>query len=336
MGLRKKIAIDLGTANTLVWLEGAGIVTNEPTVVAVSGDNNKVVAVGTEAKKMLGRTPENVTAMRPMREGVIADYQVTLGMLTYFINKVCGRVLFFKPDVMICVPAGCTQVERRAALDATLGGGAGHAYLIDEPLAAAIGAGIPVSAPSGHMIIDMGGGAAEAAVISLGGVVNHKSVRVAGNKIDEAIQSFLKKKYNLIIGDQTAEDIKIKIGSATILPKEEKMEISGRDLVFGLPRSVMVTSTDVTEAIHPILFQIIGAIKLVLEDTPPELAADIIDKGIVMSGGTSLLRNFDKLITQETGVPAHVAEDALFCVVKGTGIVMENIELWKKNITTKR
>ncbi|HWA51580.1 MAG TPA: rod shape-determining protein [Patescibacteria group bacterium] len=336
MALRKRIAIDLGTANTLVWTPEAGIITNEPTVVAVTTDSNKVVAVGIEAKKMLGRTPENLTAVRPMAAGVIADYSLTKSMLEFFINKTAGRVLLFKPDVMLCVPAGCTQVERRAALDAAMGAGAGHAYLIDEPLAAAIGAGIPVSAPSGHMILDMGGGAAEAAVIALGGTVIHKSVRVAGNKIDEAIQSFLKKKYNLIVGDQTAEDIKIKIGSATPLVKEERMEISGRDLVFGLPRSVVVTSVDITEAIQPALNQIIGAVKGVLEDTPPELAADIIDKGIVMSGGTALLRNFDKLLTQETGVPAHVAEDALFCVVKGTGIVLENIELWRRNIVTKR
>ncbi len=336
MLLRKRLAIDLGTANTLVWTPEAGIVTNEPTVVAVAAETNKVVAVGSEAKKMLGRTPENLIAMRPMREGVIADYQVTKAMLAYFISKVSGRAILFKPDVMICVPAGCTQVERRAALDATLGAGAGHAYLIDEPLAAAIGAGIPVSAPSGNMILDMGGGAAEAAVLSLGGVVVHKSVRVAGNKIDESIQSYLKKKYNLIVGDQTAEDIKIKIGSATPLVKEERMEVSGRDLVFGLPKSVTITSSDVTEAIASTLSQIIGAVKSVLEDTPPELAADIIDKGIVMSGGTALLRNFDKLMTEETGVPAHVAEDALYCVVKGTGIVMENIELWKRSVTTKR
>ena len=334
--MRKRIAIDLGTANTLVWVDGMGIVTNEPTVVAVSSDDNKVVAVGEDAKRMLGRTPESLIAMRPMREGVIADYQVTKALLRYFISKVTGRVSFFKPDVMVCVPAGCTQVERRAALDATLEAGAAHAYLIDEPLAAAIGAGIPVSAPSGHMILDIGGGAAEAAVLSLGGVVVHKSVRVAGNKIDEAIQSYLKKKHNLIVGDQTAEDIKIKIGSAIPLPKEEKLEISGRDLVFGLPRSVVITSHEVTEAIHPTLNMIIGAVKGVLEDTPPELAADIIDKGIVMSGGTSTLRNFDKLVTQETGVPAHVAEDALYCVVKGTAVVMENIELWKRSVTTKR
>ncbi len=333
---RKNIAIDLGTANTLVWEEGKGIVANEPTVVAISADDNKVVAVGEDAKRMLGRTPEALIASRPMREGVIADYQVTEAMLSYFIGKVVGRFQLVKPDVMICVPAGCTQVERRAALDATLAAGAAHAYLIEEPLAAAIGAGIPVSAPSGHMILDIGGGAAEAAVISLGGVVVHKSVRVAGTKLDEAIQDYLKKKHNLIIGDQTAENIKIKIGSATKLKKEESMIISGRDLVFGLPRSITITSNEVSTAIRPTLLMIIGAVKGVLEDTPPELAADIIDKGIIMSGGTSLLRNFDKLLTRETGVPAHVAEDALLCVARGTGVVMENIELWKRSVSTKR
>lgn len=334
--LRKRIAIDLGTANTLVWLGGTGLVANEPTVVAIASDDSRVVAVGVEAKKMLGRTPEALIASRPMREGVIADYMVTEAMLRYFIGKVAGRALFFKPDVMVCVPAGCTQVERRAALDATLSAGASHAYLIDEPLAAAIGAGIPVSAPSGHMIVDIGGGSTEAAVISLGGVVVHKSVRVAGTKIDEAIQGHIKKKHNLIIGDQTAEEVKIKIGSATYLNKEEKFEISGRDLVFGLPRTIVLTSTEVSDAIRPTLNQIIGAVKAVLEDTPPELAADIIDKGIVMSGGTSTLRNFDKLMTQETGVPAHVANDPLLCVVKGTGLVLENIELWKRSVATKR
>ncbi len=311
------------------------MIVNEPTVVAISSEDNRVVAVGEEAKQMLGRTPEALIASRPMRDGVIADYQVTEAMLKYFIGKVIGRFQFFKPDVMVCVPAGCTQVERRAALDATLSAGAGHAYLIDEPLAAAIGAQIPVSAPSGHMIVDIGGGSSEAAVISLGGVVTHKSVRVAGNKIDEAIQNFLKKKHNLIVGDQTAEDIKLKIGSATIPAKVEKLEISGRDLVFGLPRTVVVTSTEVTEAIKPVLMQIIGAIKGVLEDTPPELAADIIDKGIIMSGGTSMLRNFDKLVTEETGVPAHTADEPLLCVVRGTGLVLENIELWKRSVTTK-
>lgn len=332
---RKNIAIDLGTANTLVWVAGEGIVANEPTVVAVSSEDNKVVAVGEEAKRMLGRTPESLIAARPMREGVIADYQVTEAMLRYFIGKVIGKFQLFKPEVMVCVPAGCTQVERRAALDATLSAGAAHAYLIDEPLAAAIGAQIPVSAPSGHMIVDSGGGSTEAAVISLGGVVVHKSVRVAGNKIDEAIQNYLKKKHNLIIGDMTAEDIKLKIGSATLLAKTEKLEVSGRDLVFGLPRSVTVTSNEVTEATKSVLLAIIGAVKGVLEDTPPELAADIIDKGIIMSGGTSLLRNFDKLMTEETGVPAHIADEPLLCVVRGTGLVLENIELWKRSVTTK-
>lgn len=334
--IKKRLAIDLGTANTLVWIAGEGIIANEPTVVALSSDDNKVVAVGEEAKKMLGRTPESLIASRPMREGVIADYQITEAMLRYFISKVVGRFQVIRPDVMICVPAGCTQVERRAALDATLSAGASHAYLIDEPLAAAIGAGIPVSAPSGNMIVDIGGGSSESAVISLGGVVVHKSVRVAGNKIDEAIQDYLKKKSNLIVGDQTAEEIKIKIGSAQRIAKEDKIEISGRDLVFGLPRSVVMTTNEVVEAVKGTLNQIIGCVKGVLEDTPPELAADIIDKGIVMSGGTSLLRNFDKLLTEETGVPAHVAEDPLLCVVRGTGVVMENIELWKRSVMTKR
>lgn len=346
---RKRIAIDLGTANTLVWVIGEGIIANEPTVVATSVDDSKIVAVGIEAKKMLGRTPEALNASRPMRDGVIADYQVTEAMLRYFITKALGVAsgaslqkalskvsnLLFRPDVMVCVPAGCTQVERRAALDATISAGAAHAYLIDEPLAAAIGAGIPVSAPSGHMIVDSGGGSTEAAVISLGGVVVHKSVRVAGTKIDEAIIAHLKKKHNLVIGDTTAEDIKIKIGSAVKLPKEEKLEISGRDLVFGLPRTVTVTSTEVTEAIKPTLLLMIGAVKSVLEDTPPELAADIIDKGIVMSGGTASLRNLNKLLTEETGVPAHVADEPLLCVVRGTGLVLENIELWKRSVTTK-
>jgi rod shape-determining protein MreB len=336
---RKNIAIDLGTANTLVWVAGGGIIANEPTVVATSVEDNKIVAVGEEAKKMLGRTPEALNANRPMRDGVIADYQATEAMLKYFISKAVatggsfGKL--FRPNVMVCVPAGCTQVERRAALDATLSAGAAHAYLIDEPLAAAIGAGIPVSAPSGHMIVDSGGGSTEAAVISLGGVVVHKSVRIAGTKIDEAIILHMKKKHNLVIGDTTAEDIKIKIGSAVKLLKEEKLEISGRDLVFGLPRTVTITSSEVTDAIRPTLIAMIGAVKAVLEDTPPELAADIIDKGIIMSGGTSSLRNLNKLMTEETGVPAHVADDPLLCVVRGTGLVLENIELWKRSVTTK-
>jgi len=333
--LFKRLAIDLGTANSVVWLAGEGIVLNEPTVVAVSIEDNRVVAVGNEAKTMLGRTPGNIKASRPLRDGVIADYQVTEAMLRYFIQKVCGRAFLFKPEVMICIPAGVTQVERRAVLDATLSAGARVAYLIDEPLAAAIGAKIPIAQASGNMIIDIGGGAAEAAVISLGGVVVHKSVRVAGNKIDEAIASFLRKQHNLIVGDQTAEEVKIKIGSAIPLEKEETVEVKGRDSLLGLPRMIELSSTQVAEAIRPVLLQIIGAVKGVLEETPPELASDIIDKGIVMSGGTSLLRNFDRLMTEETGVPCHVAEDPLLCVVRGTGIALENIELYKRSFSKK-
>ncbi len=333
--LAKRIAIDLGTANSIVYLQGQGIVLNEPSVVAVSVDDNRVVAVGKEARSMLGRTPGNIKASRPMRDGVIADYVVTEAMLRYFLQKVVGRTLFFKPEVMICVPAGVTQVERRAVLDATLSAGARVAYLIDEPLAAAIGAGIPVGAPSGSMIVDIGGGAAEAAVISLGGVVVHKSVRVAGNKIDEAIASYLRRKENLIIGDQTAEEVKIKIGSAVPLEKEEKMEVKGRDSIMGLPKVVEVTSTQVNEAIKPPLNRIIEAVKGVLEETPPELASDIIDKGIVLSGGTALLRNLDKLMTKEIGVPVHVAEEPMLCVVKGTGVALENLDLYKRAITKR-
>ena len=335
MKFGKKIGIDLGTANSLVWFEGEGIVLQEPTVVAISVEDNQVVAVGDEAKQMLGRTPASIRASRPMRNGVIADYRVTETMLRYFIQKVGGQSFFFKPEVMICVAAGCTQVERRAVLDATLSAGARNAYLIDEPLAAAIGAEIPIAAPSGNMIVDIGGGATEAAVISLGGVVIHKAVRVAGNKIDEAIASYMRKKHNLIIGDQTAEKVKIKIGSAIALPRTEKMEVKGRDSIMGLPKMVELTSTEVTEAIRPVLNQIIGAVKAVLEETPPELGSDIIDKGIVMSGGTSLLRNLDKLITQEIGVPAHVAEEPMLCVVRGTGIAMGNIEKYKKSIVKR-
>lgn len=335
MAISKRIGIDLGTANSLVWLAGKGIVMNEPTVVAVGSDDNRVVAVGNEAKEMLGRTPGNIVASRPMRDGVIADYRVTQAMLSYFIQKVCGRVFLFKPEVMICVPAGVTQVERRAVLDATLSAGAKVAFLIDEPLAAAIGAKIPIAAPSGNMIIDIGGGSAEAAVISLGGVVVHKSVRVAGNKIDEAIAGYMRKRHNLLIGDTTAEDVKLKIASATLLPTEEAMEVKGRDNVTGLPRAIIVTSTEITEAIRPILIQIVGAAKGVLEETPPELASDIIDKGIVMSGGTSQLRNFDKFMTELTGVPCHVAEDPLLCVVRGTGVAIENLDLYKKSVTKR-
>lgn len=333
--LSKRLGIDLGTANSLVYLVGVGVVLNEPTVVAVTAEEGKVVAVGNEAREMLGRTPGNIVASRPMREGVIADYVVTEAMLRYFLDRVCGANRFWKPEVMICVPAGVTQVERRAVLEATLSAGAKTAYLIDEPLAAAIGAKIPIANPSGNMIVDIGGGSTEAAVISMGGVVAHKSARVAGNRLDEAIQTYVKRKYNLIIGERTSEEIKINIGTAAPLEKSLTMEVRGRDTVSGLPRMVMVSSEEVCEALQQPLSQISNAIKGVLEDTPPELAGDIIDRGIVLSGGTSLLKNLDKYLTQVTGVPCHVAEEPLLCVVKGCGLAMENIDLYRRSVMRK-
>lgn len=337
--LFKRLGIDLGTANSLVYLTGGGgVVLNEPTVVAVSIDDNRVVAVGNEAKEMLGRTPGNIVASRPLRDGVIADYEVTEAMLRYFIDKVCGRSRFFKPEVMVCVPAGCTQVERRAVMDATLSAGARTVYLIEEPLAAAIGARIPIAQPSGNMIVDIGGGSCEAAVISLGGVVVHHSVRTAGNKLDEAIATFIKKKHNLIIGERMAEEVKIHVGTA--LPSEKgskplQMEVRGRDSLSGLPRMIEVDSDEISLALQSPLSAMLTGIKAVLENTPPELASDIIDKGIVLSGGTALLRNLDQLITRATGVPAHVAEDPLLCVVRGTGVAIENIDLYKRSITRR-
>lgn len=340
----KRIGIDLGTANTLVYVAGEGIILNEPTVVAVTAEENRVVAVGTEAKEMLGRTPGNIVASRPLKDGVIADYTITEAMLSYFIDKACGPSRFFKPEVMVCIPSGVTQVERRAVLDATMAAGAKVAYLIEEPLAAAIGAKIPIAQAAGHMIVNIGGGSTECAVISLGGVVVYNSVRVAGNKIDEAIANYARKKFNLLIGERTAEEIKITIGNALVQkekvknpqgPTVRKMEVRGRDNISGLPRTVEMTEVDVNEAIQPVLADIIAGVKQVLEQTPPELGSDIIDKGIVMSGGTSLLHNFDKLMTEATGVPCHVAEDALLCVAKGTGVAIENIELYKRSISKK-
>ncbi len=334
----KRIGIDLGTANTLVYLVGQGIVLNEPTVVAVTAEENRVVAVGREAKEMLGRTPGNIVALRPLRDGVIADYTITEAMLSYFIDKAVGKSRFFKPEVMVCIPSGITQVERRAVLDATMAAGAKIAYLIEESLAAAIGAKIPIAQAAGHMVVDTGGGSTECAVISLGGVVAHNSVRAAGNKIDEAIASYTKKNFNLLIGERTAEEIKITIGNALVEEEAHelaKMEIRGRDTITGLPRTIELTEIQINEAIYPVLLHIVGVVKSVLEQTPPELAADIIDKGVVMSGGTSLIKNFDELMTKLTGVPCHVAEDALLCVAKGTGVALENIELYKRSISKK-
>jgi rod shape-determining protein MreB len=333
----KRIGIDLGTANCLVYVAGQGIVMSEPTVVAVSTEDNRVLAVGNEAKEMLGRTPGNISATRPMRDGVIADYVITEAMLRYFIDKICGSSRLFKPEVMVCVPAGVTQVERRAVLEATLSAGAKTAYLIDEPLAAAIGANIPIANPSGNMILDIGGGTAEAAVICLGGVVVHNSVRVGGNKIDEAIQSYIRKKHGLIIGEHQSEEVKQKIGNAISHKQSEvkEMEVRGRDSATGLPRTVTVNSLEIYEAITEPLKKIIGAVKGVLEQTPPELASDIIDKGIVMSGGTATLHNLDKLLTEQTGVPCHIAENPLYCVALGTGMALENLDLYKRSVSKR-
>lgn len=332
----KRLGIDLGTANSLVYLAGEGVVLNEPTVVAISVDDNRVVAVGNEAKDMLGRTPHYITASRPLKDGVIADYMVTEAMLRYFIDRVCGKSRFFKPEVMICVPAGCTQVERRAVMDATLSAGARTVYLIEEPLAAAIGAKIPIAQASGNMIVDIGGGSLEAAVVSLGGVVVHNSVRVAGTALDNAITGYIKKKHNLYIGERMAEEVKIQIGNALPGSGEEKtMEVRGRDAVSGLPRMIELTSEEIAQALQGTLASMLAGIKGVLENTPPELASDIIDKGIVLSGGTSTLRNLDRLIVQATGVAVHVAEDPLLCVVRGTGVALENIDLYKRSISRR-
>lgn len=328
----KHIGIDLGTANTLVYVPKKGIIINEPTVVAISSIDNRVLAVGQEAKEMLGRTPDTIIAHRPMKDGVIADYRVTEAMLRYFINKASGNVRFFRPEVMISVPGGITSTERRAVIDAAQAAGARSAYVIKETVAAAIGAGIDIAAPAGNMIIDIGGGTTDVAILSLGGIVTQTSARVAGNKIDQAIAEYVRRKHGLAVGDRTAEEIKIKIGSALPVEKEISLEIRGRDLVQGLPKTITVTTNEVVEAIQDELAGIIKAVKMVLQETPPELAADIIDKGMVMTGGTAQLKNLDKLIGQATGVPAYVAEDAILCVAKGTGIALDNLESYKKSI----
>jgi rod shape-determining protein MreB and related proteins len=328
----KHIGIDLGTANVLVYVPKKGIIINEPTVVAVSVIDNKVMAVGQEAKEMLGRTPDSIVAHRPMKDGVIADYRVTEAMLRYFINKATGNVRFFRPEVMISVPGGVTSTERRAVVDAAMAAGARSAYVIKETVAAAIGAGIDIATAAGNMIIDIGGGTTDVAILSLGGIVTQTSVRVAGNKIDQAIAEYVRRKHGLAVGDRTAEEIKIKIGSALPIEKELTMEIRGRDLVQGLPKTIQVSTNEVVEAIQDELSEIIKAVRVVLQDTPPELAADIIDKGMVLTGGTAMLKNLDKLIGQSTGVPAYVAEDAILCVAKGTGIALDNLESYKKSI----
>jgi len=334
--LIKRIGIDLGTTYTLVHLPKRGIVINEPSVVAVSVVDKKILAVGNEAKDMLGRTPDTIIALKPLKDGVIADYRTTEAMLRYFINKAVGSVRLFRPEVMVAVPAGISSTERRAVIDATIAAGAKAAYIIKEPVAAAIGADIPIGSASGHMIIDIGGGTAEMAVISLGGIVSSTSVRVGGNKFDEAILEYVRRKYNLAIGERTAEEIKIEIGSALYLEEKLTMEIRGRDILTGLPRSIIISSSDVTEALQNELEAIINSVKRVLHETPPELSADIMDKGMVLSGGSSLLRNIDQLLSRTTGVPAYVANDALLCVAKGTGIALDNLDSYKRSILATR
>ena len=328
----------MGTTYTLVYIPKRGIVINEPSVVAISVFDKKVLAVGDEAKDMIGRTPDSIIASRPLKNGVIADYKTTESMLRYFINKAVGGMKLFRPEVMIAVPAGITSTERRAVIDATLNAGAKAAYIIKEPIAAAIGADIPIGSASGHMIVDMGGGTSEIAVISLGGIVANTSVKIGGNKYDTAIGEYIKKKYNLAIGESSAEAVKIRIGSAQFLPKEEKlfMDVKGRDMITGLPRTISVSSDDVTEALQNELQGLISAVKSVLYQTPPELSADIMDKGMVLSGGTALLRNMDKLLSQATGVPAYTADDALLCVARGTGIALENLESYKRSILSAK
>ncbi len=328
----KRLGIDLGTTNIRIYIPSKGIVINEPSVVALDATQNKVMAVGEEAKRMLGRTPETIVAAYPLQNGVIANYRITEAMLRYYLNKISGRVRLFKPDIMVALPAGVTSTERRAAVDATLQAGAKMAYTIKNPIAAALGAGIPIASSVGNMIIDIGGGTSEVAVIALGDIVASTTLRIAGNKIDQAIINYIRKKYNLIVGERTAEEIKIKIGAVLPLKKELSMEVSGSNAITGLPESVMVSSSDVMTGVREVLNEIITAVKVVLQKTPPELAADIMDKGIVMTGGGSLLRCMDELMTKVTGVPCQLAEEPALCVVKGTGIAAENLEAYKKSV----
>lgn len=328
----KQIGVDLGTVNVLVYVKGKGIVLYEPSMVAISVNENKIVAVGEEARSMLGRTPETIEVMRPMRDGVIADYVVTEAMLRYFITKVCGRFRLFRPVVMVTVPVGVTSVESRAVHEAAIQAGGKEAHLIPEPLAAAIGAGLPIGTPTGNMVVNIGGGTTESAVVSMNGIVVSSSVRVGGNEMDEAIVAYVRKKYNLIIGEPTSEEIKFQIGSAMPLDEELTMEVQGRDQVSGLPKTIPINSGEVTEAIAEALAAIVGVVRAVLEKTPPELASDIIDRGMVLVGGGALLRNIDRLLTKQTGVPCYVAEDAMACVATGAGRALENYHILKRSL----
>ncbi len=331
-----KLGIDLGTANTLVFVPGRGVVLNEASIVAISEVDKRILAVGAKAKEMIGRTPGEVVVYRPLKDGVIADYRVTQAMLRYFITKALGRFQFFRPEVMISVPTGVTSTERRAVVEAAIRAGAKSAYVVKESVLAAMGAGIPIHEPRGNMVIDIGGGTTDVAVISLGGVVASTSVKCAGDRLDHAIADYIKKTYNLAIGEQTAEDIKIGIGSAVPLDDELSMQVRGRDFVTGLPRSIELKTNDIVKAMGKELREIIKALRDVLQETPPEFASDIIDRGITMTGGTSQLRYFPELVLRRTGVKAHVADEALFCVVNGTGIALEHLDTYKKAIIAKR
>ncbi|MDI6892179.1 MAG: rod shape-determining protein [Actinomycetota bacterium] len=333
----KDMAVDLGTANTKVHVKGQGIVLIEPSVVAIEKDSGKILAVGSEAKRMLGRTPGSIVAIRPLKDGVIADFDVTENMLRYFIQRVHKRRFAVRPQVIVCVPSGVTEVEKRAVFEATLQAGARAAYLIEEPMAAAIGAGLPIQEPTGNMIVDVGGGTTEVAVISLGGIVCSESIRIGGDELDEAIISHIKKEYNIMVGERTAEEIKIEIGSAYPLPDEEDAEVRGRDLLTGLPKNIIISSEEVRGAIEEPLSAIILAIKSTLEKTPPELSSDIMNRGIVLTGGGSLLKGLDERLRQETGMPVHMSEDPLTCVVVGSGKALEEVSILRKvSIGTRR
>ncbi len=332
LGMDRSLGIDLGTVSVLIYQKGKGIVLQEPSVVSILRDSGKVLAVGEEAKNMLGKTPGNIIAIQPMKSGVIADYEITEKMLSYFIRKVCGDSKVFRPQVVICVPSGGTEVEKRAVLEATMQAGARKAYLIEEPIAAAIGAGLDISEPYGNMIIDVGGGTSDIAVISLGGIVVSESLRVAGNNFDEDIIKYIKEKYSLMIGEKSAETLKIEIGTAMELKEELFTDIRGRDLVSGLPKSISVGSNEILEAISNSLKTIIEGIKIVMEKIPPELASDIADKGIIITGGGGLLRNFDQLLSKITGVPAYLAENPISCVALGAGKVLDNIHVLKSGL----
>lgn len=332
----KEIGIDLGTANTLVYLKGKGVILREPSVVAINNNTGQILAVGIEAKQMIGRTPGNITALRPLKDGVIADFETTQSMLRHFIRKVVGNSPLARPRVVICVPSGVTEVEKRAVVDSAMTAGAKEAFLIEEPMASAIGAGLPVEEPSGSMVVDIGGGTSEVAVISLGGIVVSRSLRVAGDEFDDSIIHYIKKEYNLMIGERTAEDIKVKIGSAFPLEKEETYNISGRDLVTGLPKELKVSSEEIREALKEPVNSVVDSIKFTLEKTPPELAADIMERGIMLAGGGALLKGLDKLINKETGIPVFIAEQPMDCVVLGTGRVLEEIDVLSNVLLSSR